>query len=336
MTFQHSRTALALALSAAILAACTAPAGGPWPREGVADIASAVRPATLAPGTGLTIAIAPMKPVVELGEPVYVAVRVTNSGAEPRHVAGYLTPGDGLVDIVIEGPGGRREFRPLGESDFGADAGVTLAPGETRADVAAVFFGADGWTFGAPGSYRLGAELLVPDGQGRFAVFRAEPVALEVIDVPAGRAFLAAEGVPAAEAGKYLLWRSGDHLVAGLGHLGAVAERHPGSAVAAYYRAARINALSEPFANYLKGEVRPADCRAAAAVPDAGLAEILPENLIVDAALDRARCKAGQGDRRGALSDLKDARARASERPELAELARRAAEMEAAIAQSER
>ena len=159
-------------LAALALTGCVAPAGGTWPREGVASIGDASRPAVVTPGSGLELEVRPFKPTVELGEPVYLALRLTNTGQEPRTVAGHLPPGEGLLDVFIEGPGGKLvEFSPRGESDFGETARVALAPGESAGDVAPIFFGGDGWTFAEVGPYRISARLLVPDTDGGFAGF---------------------------------------------------------------------------------------------------------------------------------------------------------------------
>lgn len=314
-------------LAALALAGCVTPAGGTWPREGVASISGASSPAAVAPGSGLQLEVTPFKPTVELGEPVYLALRLTNTGSEPRTVAGYLPPGEGLLDVFIEAPGGKLvEFSPRGESDFGEAARIVLEPGESAGDVAPIFFGGDGWTFTEAGSYRISATLLVPDKDGGFTAFRSEPASLDVVEAEAGRSLLATDPKTLIEAGKFLLWRSGDHLEAGQAALASIAEAHPRSALAAYVQSAFARSFSESFADYRLGAVRPPDCARAATHRAAVATARLPANLQIEDDIAMTRCHALEGTLRGALRHLSAAAKLADGRPELAPLAARVAE----------
>ena len=203
-----------------------------------------------------------------------------------------------------------------------------LAPGESAGDVAPIFFGGDGWTFTEVGPYRISARLLVADKDGGFAAFRSEPASLDVVEAEAGQRLLATEPKVRLEAGKFLLWRSGDHLQAGQAALASIAEAHPQSALAAYVQSAFARSYSEPFANYLVGAVRPPDCARAAAHRAAVDAARLPANLQIEDDIAMARCHALEGTPRGALRHLSAAAKLADGRPELAPLAARAAEMQ--------
>ncbi len=316
-------------LAALALTGCVAPAGGTWPREGVASIADAPRAAVVTPGSGLQLEVRPFKSTVELGEPVYLAIRLTNTGQEPRTVAGHLPPGEGLLDVFIAGPGDQFvEFSPLGESDFGEAARIALTPGESTGDVAPVFVGGNGWTFTEVGPYRISASLLVPGKDGGFAAFRSEPASLDVVEAEAGRRLLATEPKTLLEAGKFLLWRSGDHLQAGQAALASIAEALPQSALAAYVQSAFARSFSESFADYRVGVVRPPDCARAAVHRAAVDTARLPANLQIEDEIAMARCHALEGELRSALRHLSGAAKLADGRPELAPLAARVAEMQ--------
>lgn len=317
-------TAWALVV-AVVLAGCISPLEERRRLGDPAPIENAPQAATVAEGEGLDLVAEPLKKTTELGEPVYLALRVRNTGNEPVTLAGNLRPGEGFVDIVAQGPDGRRVMlAPLSESDF--ENSTSLAPGATAGNVAPVFFGASGWYFTEPGDYQIHAVLKVP-GPGGYSAFRSEAAVLTVKASEAGRALFEAEGTARTEAGKFLLWRSGDHLENGLAHLNGVADRYPDAALSSYIKSARVNSLSEPFANYTTGEVRPADCRRASRLRAMVDLETLAANLRLEDALSRAKCAAASEDWDQARTAVEDAEKLAAQRPEFAHYERTIQEM---------
>ena len=157
--------------------------------------------------------------------------------------------------------------------------------------------------------------------------FRSEPASLDVVEAEAGRRLLATDSKTLLEAGKFLLWRSGDQLQAGQAALAAIAEAHPRSALATYAQSAFARSFSESFADYRVGAVRPPDCARAATHRAAVDAARLPANRRIEDDIAMTRCHALEDTLRGALRHLSAAAKLADGRPELAPLAARVAEM---------
>jgi hypothetical protein len=95
---------------------------------------------------------------LSLGEPVYAILRLVNVGERPVEVFKLLDPQTGAIQIEVSSSNRPRfVFLPL----FYADAVHTrtaLAPGEAVVAVVPIFYGALGWTFDRPGTYRVTAE----------------------------------------------------------------------------------------------------------------------------------------------------------------------------------
>ena len=315
MTFRHI-PALA-AIAALAVAACTAPVGGPWPREGVVSPSSANRPVQVVQADALRLSVDSERRLYVVGEPVYVTLRLSNSGARSQRVIGSLDPSDGAVDIYVTGPDGRRrDFVPLTEADNGEGIFVDLAPGETIGGIVPVFYGGTGWTFTEPGAYAVTATFQSPDGQGRFQESAAPALTVEIRESAAGAGLIGGDQAVASEAGKFLTWQSGDHLGRGQEALRTLASRTPDSPIAAYAHAAFARSFGEPFANYRTQQVRPADCRQAlrslALVDDSRIVD----NVRFQLAIVEARCAANGNDINTAVRRVEDARNIAGNRPE--------------------
>ena len=291
-----------------------------------AKISEAPPPAPVSPGDGIKILVMPLKPSVEVGEPIYVAVRVTNMRQEPVKIVGGLRPGVGLLELYSMGPKGeKRLLPPLIESDF--EQATTLAPQETIGDVFPIFFGANGWNFQEAGEYRITAQLNVPAKDG-LSSFTSEPAVLTVQGSKAGQALFSGEGRTAMQAGKFLLWRSGDHLEAGINHLMQISKQHPNSALSSYIFAARAQNLSEPFANYMVQKVRAPNCEEANALRKMVNIHVLPENLVIEDYMAQAKCHAESQGWREAQEALDAGAKLTAERPEFRAYAHSIAEMQ--------
>lgn len=75
-----------------------------------------------------------------------------------------------------------------------------------------------------------------------------------------GEKLIGGDVAEAEETGKFLTWQSGDHLEKGISRLQGLAQENSDSALASYIFAAFAHQFGEPFANYIKGEVRPLNC----------------------------------------------------------------------------
>ncbi len=313
MTFSSLSKLFILAVISALIG-CTSPLQQGLDLGDPAPIANAPAPASVSQGDGIKVIAMPLKQSVELGEPIYLALRVTNMRQEPVNIIGGLRPGGGLIEIYSIGANGKKVFlAPLSESDFGGS--TTLAPKQTIGDVFPIFFGANGWNFKNAGEYRISAQIKVPTKDG-FSSFSSEPAVLKVESSKAGQALFSGDDRSSMEAGKFLLWRSGDHLEAGIKHLSSVSEQYPNSALSSYISAARAQNYSEPFANYIVRKVRAPRCQQANSLRKLVKTNVLTENLLIEDYISQAKCYAESQDWKEANKALDAGFKLSADRPE--------------------
>ncbi|SFG31019.1 hypothetical protein [Neptunomonas qingdaonensis] len=285
-----------------LMAGCVSPAGQGLNLGDPASVGSASPAASLSQGSALELVAEPLKHTVKLGEPVYLALHVTNAGNEPVRLVGSLRPGEGLVEVSAAYEQGKSiTLAPLTESDF--ENTVLLESGQTIGNTFPIFFGANGWNFKAPGKYQISVRLLVPT-DGKFIYFDSKAVDLYVTAAESGKLLFAADQRTLIESGKFLLWRTGDHLESGIKHLQMVSDKYPRSSIASYNSAALANNLSEPFTNYLVGEVRVPNCSMADEYRKQINYDLLPTNLLVEDSISRAKCHAEKANWKGTRSAL--------------------------------
>lgn len=321
------RTEAFVLLAGFAVAACDMPNGGHWPQRGTASIDDAPRAAEVGPAEGLRLALRTEKPEYEIGEPVYAIIVLTNDSQRARRVFGRLRPEDEAVAIrIVGGSGEDRLFRPLGYSDNDYSAWVDLGPGEQVGATAPIFFGSDGWTFTEEGRYQLTATYTTT-GDGSRQQVRSGPFTLSIAageefvgEGDGAGALLTAGDSASLEAGKFLTWQSGDHLVAGRQLLNDVLSRWPESRVASHAAFALGRSWSEPFMDYRSNEVRPPNCQRARALLESVDRDVLGKQARTLVEIALARCAAVQDDYRRALLHLDRGREIAGEAPELAGL----------------
>jgi hypothetical protein len=325
MSFR-SRSKLFMFALLSALVGCTSPVKQGLDLGDPASIVDAPPPASVSQGDGIKVMVMPLKPSVELGEPIYVALRVTNMRQDPVKIMGGLRPGMGLIEIYsISAKGEKGLLPPLSESDFGE--ATTLPPQQTRGDVFPIFFGANGWNFKEAGDYRISAQFKVPTQDG-FLSFNSEPAVIKVEPSKAGQALFSGDDRSSMEAGKFLVWRSGDHLEAGMKHLMQIAKQHPNSALSSYIFAARAQNYREPFANYIVRQVRAPNCQQANAIRKMVTKNVLPENLLIEDYMSQAKCHAESQDWREAQNSLEAGAKLSADRPEFRAYAQSIAEMQ--------
>lgn len=297
-----------------VLIGCTSPLKQGLGLGDPASIANAPAPAKVSQGDGIKVTAMPLKRGVELGEPVYLALRVTNMGQEPVKIIGALRPGDGLIEVYsVDAKGKKVLLAPYSQGDFGGS--TTLAPKQTMGDVFPIFFGANGWNFKEAGEYRITVQLKVPT-KGGFSSFSSKPVVLKVGSSKAGKALFSENALTSKQAGKFLLWRSGDHLEAGIKHLTLLSKQHPNSALSSYITAARVQSDSEPFANYIVRRVRAPNCQQANSLRKMMNTNVLPENLLIEDYISQAKCHAESKRWREAKKALDASSKLSADRPE--------------------
>lgn len=289
MTFRLLSNLLMFALISALVG-CASPLQQGRDLGDPASIADAPAPASVSQGDGIKVTAMLLKQTVELGEPVYLALRVTNMRREPVKIIGGLHPGEGLIEIFSMGANGKKVLlAPLSKSDFGGS--TTLTPKQTMGNVFPIFFGANGWNFKEVGEYHISVQLKVPTKNG-FSIFSSEPVVIKVESSKAGQALFSVDDSNSMEAGKFLLWRSGDHLEAGIKQLTLFSKQYQNSALSSYIFAALVHSYSEPFANYIVQEVRAPICQQANSLREMIKTNVLPENLLIEDSISQAKCHA--------------------------------------------
>ncbi len=326
MTYKSLSFLFVLALTSTMFG-CTSPLQQGLDLGDPAPIAEAPAPASSTQGEGIKLVAMPLKSSVELGEPIYLALRITNLRQEPVKIIGSLKPGEGLVEIYSIEPRGKKVLLPpLSETDFSSS--TNLKPQQTIGDVFPIFFGANGWYFNKTGEYRVLAKLKIPMENG-FSNFSSEPVSIKVESSKAGKTLLTKKDARSKiEAGKFLLWRSGDHLEAGIGHLTQLSAQYPNSALSSYISAALIQNYSEPFANYILGKVRAPNCEQVKSLFRRVKANDLPENLLIEGYISQAKCHAESQSWREAKKALDSGSKLSSGRPEFSAYSRSIEEMQ--------
>jgi hypothetical protein len=259
------RTARAvMAVAAAVLAAASPAAGQ--------DASS-----------GLAVTAELEKQEFALGEPVYLIVRLHNRGTREVRLPNVLQEVNGFLHVHVRGPqGAPRVYVPLAQAD---DEGVlTLAAGASASSVVPVFFGAAGWTFPAPGDYSLVTAITVP---GSAEPIRSQPTRLQVRPDPAG-ARLVGRTRGGFEAGRFLLWQSGDHLTAGRALLDSIAREAPRSPVAQHALYVEGRANSRSFSDFRAQRVRQPEPRRALETLGRADERALPRYVLIQKRLAEA------------------------------------------------
>jgi hypothetical protein len=200
-----------------------------------------------------------------------------------------LDPQTGAIQIEVSSSNRPRfVFLPL----FYANAvhnRIALAPGEAVVAIFPVFYGALGWTFDRPGTYRVTAEYR-PQGASQQDRIRSHAVSVTVTDEHGAGASLLTGSSAGEEAAKFLLWQRGDQLQAGQALLTGLLTQHPESPLADYALLAFGRNLSRSFRNYAVGKIREADCGSALTYFQRIRSDRLPVFLQIQQRLDEARC----------------------------------------------
>lgn len=213
----------------------------------------------------------------ELGEPVSVQVRLTNEGGIGTPVAKFLGPDFGFVTYRIDGVMASREFAPIMLKELGQPF-ETLAPGDSIQQVVDLFYDSDGWNFTERGTYTVYATYM--------GTVEAEPLTLTIAGPEDGTAMEAAQMlINSDQAGRYMLFRGGNHLTEGREVVQRVAQMSAGRQ-ASHAKIALGLSLLTPERDFATGTVREAD-------PERAL-ELLEEAEMGSIALER-RVEGQQG-----------------------------------------
>ncbi|MGC7094050.1 hypothetical protein ACPZ19_05255 [Amycolatopsis lurida] len=120
----------------------------------------------LVDNSGLALELRSPKPGFAYGEPVVVELKLAGTELRGRATHGYLHPNDDLVSIAVQQPSGRTVlYRPMLRHCVDEDRAVQVGVDKPALyESAYIGFGADGFLFEAPGTYRLRATYIAGDG----------------------------------------------------------------------------------------------------------------------------------------------------------------------------
>ncbi|MCC2640514.1 MAG: hypothetical protein K0S45_927 [Nitrospira sp.] len=270
---------------------------------------------------------------VILGEPVYATVRLINVDVAPVEVFKLLDPQTGALHIEVSSSSRPRfAFLPLFHTDA-VHARTALAPGEEIAAAFPIFYGALGWTFDRPGTYRVTAEYRHRD-RAHHQPIRSTATTVTVAGDEGIDSLLMTGMSASEEAGKFLLWQRGDQLHAGQALLKNVFKTYPDSPVADYALLALGRNLSRSFRNYAAGRIREADCESALNYFQKIRPDRLPAFLQIQQRLDEARCHIKLSQPAQARQSMMRANQMSAGRPEFRLLFQQAVRLEPALGNS--
>lgn len=222
---------------------------------------------TLALGVALALVAVPAKAELalelsataathQLGEPISVAVTLTNTGSTPEQVLKDLAPEYHAVRYTIRRPNGEEVlFSPWAVKEP-AEPFATLAPGESIAATAKLFFDGNNWIFTEPGRYVILARYVEN--------LDAQPLTLDVAAPPNDAASDAATTfLQSPEAGLFLLLGGGNPEGEGARVLAEVADTAEGTVQATHANLALGLSRTQDFADFAAEVMRPADPAAA-------------------------------------------------------------------------
>lgn len=214
----------------------------------------------------IQVSIALDKSRVIPGEPVVVHTLLANRSTGAVSLPTELSPEYGRLRYVIRaGDGPPRDFLPWAIIEN--DLEELLGPGASRAVSAKIFYGAEGWTFRSPGSFRI---------QAVFRGAASEPVVLTVTapaNVDEQRQTSRLLETPAA--GLFLLVEGGDSDGPGARVIADIA--NSGTRLAGYANHVMGSNLARRFVNFGTGAIR---------APDLGQADTFlnrSQSLLTDA-----------------------------------------------------
>ena len=240
-------------------------------------------------GLAQTLELGLFKTNYVLGEPIYPTVTVTNNTSGPILVPPRFAPEYADAWFRMKrGDENSRVIVPLVIRDSDEPL-LSLAAGGTRAESVSLFFGQGGWLFTRPGHYQVTVTMDVRIG-GSNAELESAPLHLTVTAAPANFTSLLSNDTTSKQAGKYLLWLGGDHLVDGIAQLESLAAFAPNSAFASHVNLAKGWNLSRPFTNYATSTTRAPDYVAALSALSLADDAQLPPRLRLQKALAENLC----------------------------------------------
>lgn len=180
------------------------------------------------------------------GEPVVLYLTIANRGETELQIPSALTPEYGYVQYRVQREnGGEAVFEPWIVMEN--TTVQRLAPAASVSTQGRIFFGARGWTFAEPGTYRVRAT---------FREASSPAVELRVASPPASvDREQSARLIASRDAGLFLLFDGGDHLREGVKTLQDVAASN--SSLSGYANYSLGAAAAKQFADVQTGTVRP-------------------------------------------------------------------------------
>ncbi|MDX0116487.1 hypothetical protein GOC07_30545 [Sinorhizobium meliloti] len=188
-----------------------------------------------------------------LGEPVVLRATMRNTSPEPAASPRFLKPEFGIVQYYVGSePDASSLFVPYLLKEP-AEPTVQLEPGGEILEDVEIFYGADGWFFRSPGQYQVRA--VVPGGS-----LQSNTVNFSILPPQSPEEETAAEAIiNSDQAGRFLLFRGGEHLDEGREVLERVMELAPNSPLSDHAGVSLGLNWLRPAADWSAGEVRAAN-----------------------------------------------------------------------------
>lgn len=266
------------------------------------------------PAQTLKLTLETEKDSLVLGEPVYLIVKLKNIGSKPARIDKNIRPEDGLLKLFMTPPDTKAfGFVPLFIIDH-SDTLEFLEQDSLIAEVIPVFYGARGWTFQNAGSYTAKATY---QSRTQREIVMSNLIKIEVLkgNDEAGD-FLFDNKKKSHEAGKFLLWQSGDHLRKGIAHLKELKNNFPNSPINDYIFLALGRSFGSSFKDYAAGKVRLPDDSTAIDNLSQVKEDRLPTFSIIQKKLAEAKSYIRLDDKNKAWKRLECARRLIGQRPE--------------------
>lgn len=312
-----------------ILSGCTAPNGGRWPAQGSVSPSSANPSANILQTETMALNVSTAQSDYLLGEPVYISLTLKNTDQRIQKVVGSLDPIDGAISIRISNKSTSDQvFVPLLVTDNDIGIFNDLEPQAMIGSIVPIFFGTSGWTFKNVGEYDIMAVYHTPDTEGNILEVRSQALSININPSTIGEKLIVGDVAEAAETGRFLTWQSGDHLEKGISRLERLIKENPDSVLASYIYAAFAHSFGEPFANYIKGEVRPLNCDLALEYLGLVNEELITEYIRLKNSIVLTHCMLLNNNWEAAETSLNYTREVAGGRPEYADILSRASNFE--------
>ncbi len=192
------------------------------------------------------------------GQPSISYLKLTNISAKNLPVIDKLSPEYNTVKFFIQkGEEEEVRFMPFVFYEFISEK-ITLKPNESIYGRAKIFYGANGYTFPEPGTYKVRAEYHgLKDTLG--TIIKSDTIEVKVREPRNREEEEQVQLIKGKEQALFLLFEGGDHLTEGINQLTRLAQQYPQSILGSYASVALGLHWSKEFKDFKNNRVRQAN-----------------------------------------------------------------------------